>query len=323
MIHKSGTTILAKVNDSHDMDEFIESLHIKSDSVIIKPNWVDGLDCSHTDMKVLDMFLSSLGKNVYFVESYTFWRTDKMCKQGVKEDYFSSEEATLENGRKHWNFFKKQDKWFLKKEGFDSLMEKHNARYINVTNAVWQKDTAPKEDVKKIVERDLTPVVHEEFYSYVPKEISDLKGADFISFAKAKLDTGYGLSLSIKNMFGMIPDPTRAPKYHKDEDKYLADAIIDMHKIYGSLFNMNFVVDGVFTACEMDFDTNTTVPYRNWGVIIGGKNALEVDRVGSELMRGEFKGAMIELNEKYASNFGETDVKGTEDIPKEFYLRRK
>lgn len=322
---KLKSSFVTKIADQSDFDEFIASLEIKSDSVIIKPNWVDGLDCSHTEVKALDLLLSALNKidkKAVFVESYTFWRTDKMCIQGKKEDYLSSKEATVEEGKKHWDLFKRMDKWFLKKEGFDDLFRKYKAEYVNVTNEVWSGNVVNPADIIKLVKDKFSPLHFAELYSYVPKRLFDLKDSCFISFAKAKLDTFYGVSLSIKNLFGLIPDPCRAIKYHKDDDKYLIDAILDINKIYQTLFNLRFVVDGVFSACLMDFDTNTTVPYKNWGLIVGGSNGLEVDEIAGKLMKSELQHAIKELPGRYQQVFGGDYVNDFGQLPAEWFLVR-
>jgi len=45
----------------------------------------------------------------------------------------------------------------------------------------------------------------EELNSMMPKKLYDLRGSTFISFAKLK----HYPTFTIKNLFGMIPDPLR------------------------------------------------------------------------------------------------------------------
>lgn len=319
MKSKLSNTSVFKVKDLHDMQNFVDSLDIKTDTVIIKPNWVDGLSCSHTEVKALDMFMTALKKKVVIIESYTYWRTDKKSQQGNTDDYFSSSEATIETGKQHWQFFKDQDKWFLDNEGFREILKKHNAKYINITNEVWKENVIDSNLIKKEVGKKFSDLHLEKLYKYFPKKLYDLKGSTLISFAKAKKDKEYGLTLSIKNLFGLIPDPNRAVAgYHGNEDENLVPSIIDIHKIYQSFFDMRFVIDGVFTASEMDFETNTTDPYLNWGVIIGGRDALNVDLTGKELMKGEFKNAIKELSTAYKKEFGGSENIG--EMKKDWYL---
>ena len=72
----------------------------------------------------------------------------------------------------------------------------------------------------------------------VPKKFYDLRGSTFISFAKLKHYT----SFTIKNIFGMILDPLR-PWQHGLKRSRIASSIIDINKIYHSLFN-------VYGICE-------------------------------------------------------------------------
>lgn len=318
-----GTTTISKIQNQKDIDDFVKSLDIKSNTVLIKPNWVDPLNAGYSESKVLNMFLRSLNRKVIFIESYTFWRNKKMARQGNKEDYFSSSEAEIDTGRKHWDFFKKQDKWFFKYTKLDKLFKKYNTEYISITNEVWKGDTVKSSIIQNIIEKEYDKVNFKELYSYVPKKLFKYKGADLISFAKAKIDRGYGYTLSIKNLFGFIPDPYRINRYHGDNDEYVLSSILDINKIYQSIFNVKFVIDGLFKACEMDFDSHSTVSYDNWGIILGGDNGLEVDSIGSKLLDTSAKGALKELPLKYGKIFGGFDKSILKKIPKELYLKKR
>jgi len=105
MITTLDSTIIGKITTQAEMDQLVNSLNLTSPNIIIKPNWVDADNGSHIQADVLDMIFTSLkGKKIYIVESYTFWRTEKMLQSG--EDYFSSKEATLVTGKPHWEHFK-------------------------------------------------------------------------------------------------------------------------------------------------------------------------------------------------------------------------
>lgn len=302
---KLGTTTISHIRNQHDMNEVVKALNLSSNHVIIKPNWVDGLDGSHTEAKALDMFLTAAKRPATIVESYTFWRTEKSFNN--QGDYFSSKEATVNTGIKHWEHFKRQDQWFLKKDGIDKVLKKHGAKYLNITNEVWKGKTVKHETIKALVDQNYSPIRFPQLYSYIPEKLYKLKGSDFISFSKAKSGSDYGPSLSIKNLFGLIPDPTRAPAYHTGKNEVnLVKSIIDIHKIYGSLFRMKFIVDGIFTAGFMNWDTMRFIPTNKWGVIAVGDNGLEVDSIGSQLLQQNFKGPMAELMKEYEKTFGGT-----------------
>lgn len=291
-----------KIKNQSDMDKFVAGLGLTSKKVVIKPNWVDGRPGTHTDARVLDMFLSALNRPAVLVESYSFWRTDKMVADS--SDYFSSKEATLETGKRHWDFFNKQDKLFLETNGLDTVLKKHKAEFINITNEIWKGNGVSTDIIKESVVKKFGPVEDQDLYAMIPHKLYDLRGSDLISFAKAKKDTSYGASLSIKNIFGLIPDPNRFAKYHGgDDEELLTQSIVDVHKVYQSLFKMTFVVEGVFESCEMNWDTGKSIPNYDWGEILGGKDGLAVDAKINALLGTSFEGPMKDLSERYQKVF--------------------
>ena len=268
MNKKVGSTTIAKITTQTEMDRFVDTLDLASEYLIVKPNWVQAREGTYTDAKIIDMFLTAAKKKAVIVESYTFWRTDKyLAGDG---DYFSSKEATLKTGKKHWSHFKKQDKWFLSTTGIGKVLKKHKVEYINITNEVWLDNIIDSKKIKALVEAKYEPIVFKELYSYIPKKLFSLKSCDFISFAKAKRELEYAFTLSTKNLFGLIPDPTRYPKYHGDNESLLSQNIRDINKIYRSLFNCSFVVDGVFTASNAK-SMEEVECVKDWGVILAAK----------------------------------------------------
>jgi hypothetical protein len=53
-------------------------------------------------------------------------------------------------------------------------------------------------------------------------------------------------SFTIKNLFGMIPDPLR-PYWHGPKNSTITQSIIDINKIYHSLFNVFGICEAIFT----------------------------------------------------------------------------
>ncbi len=313
-----GSTTIARIKNQGDMDKFVHSLGLTSEYLIIKPNWVQARDGTYTDAKVLDMFLTAAKKKTVIVESYTFWRTDKYAVGAG--DYFSSKEGDLIKGKQYWDHFKRQDQWFLAATGIGDVLKKHKVKYVNVTNEVWLGKAADTEVIKKITEEKYQPVKFKELYSYIPTELFDLKGSDFISFSKAKKEHEYSFTLSTKNLFGLIPDPTRYPKYHGDDDELLAESIADINKIYRSLFNCIFVVDGVFTA-SWNKSMEESMPVKDWGVILGGMNSIEVDMIGASLLKAEAPQDGIDTLAVSKDTFGSFNDNLTAKIPEEFLIK--
>lgn len=292
-----------KITSRSDLREIIGSFNIKSDTVLVKPNWVGAYPGGYTDAKIIDLLLSSLeGKRVVFLESYTFWRTDK--KKKGEGDYFSSKEAALESGKQHWEFFKSMDKWFLQETGIDKVLKKHGAKYLSITNEIWKGKGVKPETISSIVEKRFSPVAIKEMYEMVPESIFAFRGCPLISLAKAKIDSAYGGSFSIKNMFGLIPDPNRYEKYHGgDSEKILARSIIDVHKIYQSLFNVKFVVESVFQYCRMDWTTEMSQKIDGDGTLIAGDSGYEVDSEAERIYKAKIAGPLKNLLEEYKNVF--------------------
>ena len=315
---KIGSTNIAKITKQADMNEFVKTLGLSSDTLVIKPNWVQARQGTYTDAKVLDLFLTAVDKPAIFVESYTFWRTDKYAIGGG--DYFSSKESFLDTGKKHWDHFKKQDQWFLEASGIKDFLEKHQAKYLNITNEVWEGKVADREKIKKLVEEKYEPVYFKELYSFIPQELYQLIGADFISFSKAKKEKEYAVTLSTKNLFGLIPAPRRYPKYHGEDDKLLARSIADINKIYRSIFNCTFIVDGVFTASFAQ-SMEEVACVKDWGVIFGGKNSIEVDKIAEKLLGADISTATVDTLKLSRGIFGDVDNQILSKIPSKLVIK--
>lgn len=290
-----------------NLGEVLEKLELKSDVVLVKPNWVAAYKGGYTDIWMVDLLLRALEKKkVYFVESFSFWRTDKKLESG--EDYFSSREASFESGKIHQEFFRNMDQWFLKYTGIKEVLERYEAEYICTTDELWQGKGVDEEVIKTRVEAKFSPVMEKELYKRVPSRLWENAGADFLSLAKMKIDTLYGASLSIKNMFGLIPDPNRYNKFHGEDDSRLVQNIVDVNKIYASLFEMKYMNERIFGYCEMDWDEEKSKPMEGDGVVVGAKNGFEADRQALEIMGGKFEAGIEGLLEKYKEAFGEKGV---------------
>jgi uncharacterized protein (DUF362 family) len=83
-------------------------------------------------------------------------------------------------------------------------------------------------------------------------------------------------SLSIKNLFGMIPTPNRW-KYHGKENSLLDTSIFDIFKIYESLFKIKGVVEAILTHTDTDIEHNKMKIYQNLGFAAVSKNPLSLD----------------------------------------------
>jgi hypothetical protein len=316
-----GTSSIQKIENQAQMAEFLLSIGLDLDKpVIIKPNWVAPILGEYTDTKPLELLLSCIRGPKYIVESYTFWRTDLYQQEG--KDYFSSKEGTLETGKQHWDHFQRMDEWFLKWANISPILEKYQVKYINITNEFWAGRCVPGDKIKALVEKNYSPVACPEFYSFIPKELFDLKGAQFLSFAHAKAYVIWQATLSVKNLFGLIPAPTRYPLYHGPKNTDLPRNVVDINKIYRTLFNCFFAVEGISTLIKKYHPDNNHEVIKDWGYIIGGKNSVEVDNIAAKLIRVNLKKARLNPIDSAEEIFGGFDREILKKLPKEAYIEK-
>jgi len=278
-----GTTNAMVYNAPSDIIRFIKSLQLKQ-NVIIKPNWVDANDGTHTDAKALDLIFSCFGGKKIIVESYTTWRNRLYLKgKDWPKQVINPEEGTIENISKHLDFLRTEDQWFLHHSGIYDVLRKHSVSYINISEEVLRGDTVPAKVASGFLDSGFKPIKNRELLTFIPKKLFDYRDYTFISLGKVKCDGNNVVTLSTKNLFGLIPAPSRWPKYHGYKDEYLYDNIIDINKIYRSIFDVTFINEGLFTAMEGPWPMELN-PVYNWGRIIGGRNSIEVDSITAYMM---------------------------------------
>jgi len=282
---KQDNIILSKINNKSDFKIFLDDLNISDNTIIIKPNWVDCKEGSFTEANVLEhIFEYFSDKKLFVVESYTAGRNESYFKG---KEIFAKKETSLQDAKKYQQILKEGDKWFLEKTGIQKLLNEYDVEYINITRNVWNGTTTNPEEIKNIVDKKFSPLRFEEFYSYVPQKLFDLRGSTLISLSKMKTeDLPFGVSASTKNLFGLIPDPLRW-KYHGSNHKLIPQSVLDINKIYRSLFKTYFITEGIYTALT-DYISNNNV-IKNKGQIIGGKNSIEVDAIFAYINKINYK----------------------------------
>lgn len=320
---KIGSSVVDKITSAEELQKLLVGTGLDVEKpLIIKPNWISANYGEYTDSSVLELLFKAIPGKKYIVESYTFWRSDKYTNRNCekREDYFSSKEATLEEGKKHWDHFKKQDEWFLEYTGIGDLFENYDVEYINVTDEYWSGKCVDSEKVKKIVEGEYEPVARKEFYGFVPEKLFEMQGSQFLSFAHAKAYSGWVVTLSTKNLFGLLPAPSRWPLYHGEDNSELAQNIIDVNKIYRSLFDCWFAVEGVSTVLTEYHKPEHEVK-EEWGVAVGGKNSAEVDMIMAKLLGKDLGEATVDPIKASAEVFGEVDNQVIEEVPEELAVK--
>jgi len=263
------------ISNKKDFINQIQSLNTDTEFVVVKPNWVDNEEGNYTEPEILDWLFESLpNQKKVVIESYTPWRG----KQYVGSDELG---VGLKDGKKFWEFYKEMDKEFLEKIDINRVLKKHDAEYINITNEVWSEKVVEASIIQELVKRKFQKDIDwKEFYSFIPQSLYDIRDkATLISLAKIKLEEENGImvSFSTKNIFGLIPHPSRM-KYHGNNHSLVASAIEDIVKVWVSVFEKNFWInEGITSLVEHYCEPNQSYEY-NKGLLFVGTNPIETDR---------------------------------------------
>ena len=250
-------------NEVH-RETFIEMINALglTPPVVIKPNW--GFSVIFTEAEILDWTLSAIDGEAYVVESYGWAR----CREAVEEKKYGSYGLDA---------LRQADKWFLHYSGIDKVLKKHDVEYLNITEEVWAGRVVEHETISSIVEDAYSPLFMRFLASSVPQRLYDLSDGSLLSLSKLKfMSDDIVISLSLKNLFGMIPGPDRG-LFHGEENRAMSRSIVDVNKIYRSLFKTKGVVEGVLTASRgMTLEPQV---FRNCGVLWTCEDLLELDAV--------------------------------------------
>lgn len=255
-----------------NLSEEIRRFKIDTEYVIIKPNWVSNNKGSFTESIILDKVMQAFpNQKKIVIESYTPWRGHE----------FSSNQKSLENGKECWQLYKEQDKKFLEETGISRTLNLHDAKYINITDRVWNNHCVEPEVIKNLVESERNFIKWGELYSYIPKELFDIKDkSTLISLSKIKTEPNIPeicVSMSVKNLFGLIPHPSRRVPFHGKDHKVLVSAIKDIYTIYTSIFETNFwITEGVITMIKDNEGPNFKI-LEDQKLLFLGKDGRKVD----------------------------------------------
>ncbi len=303
--HKFGETTIAKVRNSDELKKMLVDPWFESESIIIKPNWVSDEAANFTSSKSLRMLLEAFDSRFIVTESHILLRHTREGKNFTIGDKKVNWKWLLagdgwnwlienpdwdwfrEDG--HWEQMKKEDKLFLDENGFTDLFNEFDVNYINVTDEVWSGRVADPTKIKKLVESHFKPVQTENLYSMVPKKLYDLRGSTFISFAKLKMYATF----TLKNLFGMIPDPARS-WWHGPNGSRIARSIVDINKIYHTLFNVYGICEALNTMSFQHSKGNfsLTLPRMKYNIVEGlnvvafGRDLVALDAVLLNLTEG-------------------------------------
>jgi hypothetical protein len=228
--YTAGSAFVAHVPDRDAMRAVLDSiLPSAPDRVIVKVTWHGYATGTYTDPAALDLLLSALPAPAIIVEGHT-------SSRNLGEATFDWDTEAQSN--RSW--IRQQDSEFLRRTGLADVIARHRAQYVNITECFWDEQCATPEEIG-------IPVHHPELAGFIPRALLDLRGSPLISFAKIKGPT----RLAISNLFGLIPHPLRAA-WHGPNITHFARVCCDLAKLYGSLFDLVAINEGVYSAVRWD-----------------------------------------------------------------------
>lgn len=147
--------------------------------------------------------------------------------------------------------------------------------------------------MKKIIRKNNKKIFWKDFFSYIPKHIYKIRNkATFVSLAKIKLETENKkivISFSIKNLFGLIPHPSRHKPFHNNNDKLIPQTIVDVFNIYTSLFKKTlWINEGIKTLVKNYCSKNQKYEYN--------KNLLFIEKSGLKADIGTCRYFLVDSN---------------------------
>jgi uncharacterized protein (DUF362 family) len=294
-MERFGDVTLAKIKDSADLRKILPSSLTGAETVIVKPNWFSPHPANFTDAHALGLLLEALDGKVIVIEGYTLEKHDgsvKFTVDGSEVDWKWIMENpdwgwAREEGR--WEEIRRQDEGFLEEHGLGDLLREHGAEYVNVTEEIWAGRTVDPGEVKERVEGRYGPVAEKKLYGFMPEALKAHEGAPLVSLGKVKGIGGTFPSLTLKNLFGLIPDPLRS-WWHGPGDARLGESIIDITRVYASYFPLYGVCEAFREATAMSPEGEVKVEWGRYDVVrdlgfaaLGG-NLVSLDAVLSGLM---------------------------------------
>ncbi len=287
---KLGSVTVGKVADAGDLKRSLRDSLPASENVIVKPNWYSPHSANFTDAHALGLLLDAVDARFIVVEGHSLDRQDGSLTytvDGEKVDW----RWIMRNPDWGWimdgdrlDLLRAQDKWFMDTYGFTDLLAAHDTEYVNVTEEIWAGRTLDHTEAKSAVESIYPPVHVDKLYGFMPKRLAQHRGSTLISLGRMK---GYGSaypSLTVKNIFGFIPDPMRS-WWHGQEDSRLSDSIIDTVKLYASYFRLYGVCEAFKSLTLSDPEGEVKTSWGCYGVrevegfAVHGPNLLDVDAV--------------------------------------------
>jgi hypothetical protein len=265
------------LRDAAPFRDLLAQLDCAEGPILLKPNWFSPYPGQFTEAATLALACDSIDGEKIVVEGHAARRND------------GSREITPENGRENREWIREQEAAYFARFGLDAVLARDDVTYVNVTEEVWEGRTVPAAEVRAALEAAGTPLHHGELYEALPTELMAWRGRPLLSLARIKVaeaaSGAAGFSLSLKNMFGLLPEPNRAA-YH---DR-LPEAITDACLLYGKYFRLLGACEAIFHAVRVgekgEHETDWGDRYddvEGLGVVVAGARPAEADAFAAAL----------------------------------------
>ncbi|MFP3950764.1 MAG: DUF362 domain-containing protein [Candidatus Bathyarchaeia archaeon] len=295
-INSFGSVTVGRVRDAAHLRSLLEDRLPESGVYLVKPNWYSPHPANYTDCRVMEMLFEALDGKIVVIEGYSLDRQDgsmSFTVDGEEVDWgwlMRHPNWSWIREEERWEEMRRQDEWFLEEHGFSELFSQYSVEYVNVTEEIWRERVVDPMLVKREVEERFTPAAYDRMYSFMPEAIYDYRDSPLISLGKMK---GAGTdmpSLSIKNMFGLVPDPLRS-WWHGPKNIRLAQSITDITKLYASFFKLFGICEAIHSITVADPEGDIEVPWGRFRMVehpclaACGSDLVELDAVLCSLMR--------------------------------------
>lgn len=263
------------IRDAAMLAELFRAVGVAAGPVLVKPNWFSAYPGQFTDAATLALVCDAIAGPKVVVEGHAAMRND------------GSRRITAATGRANWDWLREQEAAYFRRFGLDEVLARDDVTYINVTDEVWSGRVEDEAAVRAALAG--RPLAFDELYGVMPSRLLAWRGAPLISLARIKIPSAaegaFAFSLSLKNMFGLIPEPDRNA-YHPR----LPEAVVDVHLLYGAFFRVVGVCEGLFhvvkVKAEGRYDTAWGDRYddlEGLGVAVAGAKPAEADALAAAL----------------------------------------
>ena len=280
--HRVRTGMLGRARRSDALTEILSGILPRSERYLIKVTWHGYATGTYTDPVALDLLLSALPGQAILLEGHTSSRN----LGGADWDWETE-------AKQHRTWIRQQELEFLRRTGLAEVIARHDAQYLNVTEAWWDGACAPDEQILSALGE--VTLRHPELAGFVPSILIEHRGLPLLSFARFKGPTRLGIS----NLFGLIPHPLRSA-WHGPNITHFASVCCDIARLYESLFQLFGLVEAFVSAVRWDRKGLYRSRWGNYDLVPGdGIFTFSEGLAGADLLASRLQGQDVQRSGFY------------------------